>query len=95
MKFHLAPKILRWKYSARRDHVKNLQTAAVTYIASRHSICRFEFELGWSGHYQDIRVSSDCVRMGSMEPIDFEIRVLEPMDFEMLHYLNGVGTHGF
>ena len=33
--------------------------------------------------------------MGSVEPIDFEIRVLEPMDFEMLHYLNGVETDGF
>ena len=43
-------------------------------------------------------MNSDCVSMGSMgsvEPIDFEIMVLEPMDFERLHYLNVVGTHGF
>ena len=32
-------------------------------------------------------VYRDCVSMGSAEPMDFKKRLLEPMDFEWLHYI--------
>ena len=64
--------------------------------------CHLQFNQGFmnlqSPTRNSVSCNSDCVSMGSMgsvEPIDFEIRVLEPMDFERLYYLNGVGTHGF
>ena len=37
-----------------------------------------------------VNISRDCVSMGSMgsaEPMDFKVRLLEPMDFERLHFI--------